>query len=78
MSLAIVASGQPIARLLAALASACVLVMVMIWAVWIYPINKAVNSWTCESVTDQIAALSAASTRGSLKGTRRSRTPVAS
>jgi hypothetical protein len=35
---------------LAVLASSCVLVMVMIWAVWINPINKTVNSWTPESL----------------------------
>jgi hypothetical protein len=50
VSFAIVATERPVARLLAALASACVLAMVLIWAVWIYPINKAVNSWTFESL----------------------------
>jgi hypothetical protein len=35
---------------LAALASACVLIMVTIWAVWINPINRTVNSWTPETV----------------------------
>jgi Domain of unknown function (DUF1772) len=48
--MAIVTWQQPVVRLLAVLASACVLIMVMIWAVWINPINKTVNSWTPESL----------------------------
>jgi hypothetical protein len=50
LTMAIVAREEPTVRLLAALASACVLIMVMIWAVWINPINKTVNSWTPESL----------------------------
>src|SRR6266498_1331210 len=38
--------AEPVVRVLATLASACVLAMVLIWAVWI----KTVNSWTSESL----------------------------
>jgi len=47
---AIVTRQEPVARVLATLASSCVLVMVLIWAVWINAINKKVNSWTSESI----------------------------
>jgi hypothetical protein len=42
--------GESGAPLLAILASVCVLLMVIIWAVWINPINKTVNSWTPETL----------------------------
>src|SRR5260370_18380488 len=48
--MAIVTRQEPVARVLATLASSCVLVMVLIWAVWINAINKKVNSWTSESI----------------------------
>jgi len=41
--------GQPVASMLAGIAAACVLVMLIIWAAWIKPINRTVNSWTIES-----------------------------
>ncbi len=47
---AVVTWGKPLVPVLASVASACVLVMIIIWAVWIDPINKAVNSWTPESL----------------------------
>ena len=50
MAMAIVAGREPVVRVLATLASACVLIIVIIWAVWINPINQAVNSWTSESL----------------------------
>jgi hypothetical protein len=39
---------EPVVPLLAILASGCVALMVTIWAAWINPINKLVNSWTPE------------------------------
>jgi hypothetical protein len=57
LAMAIVTWEQSVVRLLALLASACVLVMVMIWAVWINPINKTVNSWTPESIPPNWADL---------------------
>ena len=47
---AVVTWGKPLVPVLASVASACVLVMIIIWAVWIDPINRAVNSWTPESL----------------------------
>jgi hypothetical protein len=49
-AMAITTWQEPVVRGLATLASSCVLVMVLIWAVWINPINKTVNSWTSESI----------------------------
>ena len=43
---AVVTWGKPLVPVLASVASACVLVMIIIWAVGIDPINKTVNSWT--------------------------------
>jgi len=43
-AMAIVTWQEPVVRVLATVASTCVLVMVLIWAVWINPINKKVNS----------------------------------
>ena len=43
---AVVTWGKPLVPVLASVASASVLVMIIIWAVWIDPINKTVNSWT--------------------------------
>jgi hypothetical protein len=39
-TMAIFAGGEPVVRALASLASACVLVMVLIWAVWINPSTR--------------------------------------
>src|SRR5437870_4843402 len=50
LAMAIVTWEKPVERVLATVASACVLAMVLIWAVWINPINKTVNSWTAESL----------------------------
>jgi uncharacterized membrane protein len=50
LAMAILTWGKPLAPMLATLASVCVLLMVMIWAVWINPINKTVNSWTPDSL----------------------------
>jgi hypothetical protein len=50
LTMAIVGPEELTVRLLAALASACVLIMVTIWALLINPINKTVNSWTPESL----------------------------
>jgi hypothetical protein len=41
---------MPIALSLAAVACACVGAMIAVWAVWINPINKTVNSWTADSM----------------------------
>jgi hypothetical protein len=49
LAMAIVSWNQATVRTLATLASACVFAMVIIWAVWINPINRTVNSWTPES-----------------------------
>ena len=49
-AMAVVRWQEPVVRILATLASICVLVMVLIWAVWINPINRTVNSWTSESI----------------------------
>lgn len=35
---------------LSAIACACVAAMIVVWAVWINPINKTVNSWTADSM----------------------------
>jgi hypothetical protein len=40
----IVTWGKPVAPFLVTLASGCVLLMVIIWAAWINPINNTVNS----------------------------------
>ena len=50
LAVVIVTWGEPVVPLLATLASGCVLLMVIIWAVWINPINRTVNSWTPESL----------------------------
>ena len=50
LAMAIVMWGEFMARVLVIIASACVLIMLIIWAVWINPINKTVNSWTSESL----------------------------
>jgi len=50
LAMSIVTSGKPVVPLLAILASGCVLFMVIIWAAWINPINRTVNSWTPESL----------------------------
>jgi hypothetical protein len=42
---------------LATLAFGCVLLMVIIWAAWINPINKTVNSWTPDSLPSNWAEL---------------------
>jgi hypothetical protein len=47
---AVVIWAKPVAPVLVSAASACVLAMVIIWALWIDPINKTVNSWRPESV----------------------------
>jgi uncharacterized membrane protein len=47
---AVIIWAKPVAPVLVSAASACVLAMVIIWAVWINPINKTVNSWRPESV----------------------------
>jgi hypothetical protein len=46
LAMAIVTWGEPMVPLLATIACACVLFMIIIWAAWINPINKTVNSWT--------------------------------
>ena len=50
LALAFVTWGEPVVPLLATLGSGCVLLMVIIWAAWINPINNTVNSWTPESL----------------------------
>lgn len=50
LGVAIVTWGDPVVPLRAMFAAACVLASVAIWAVWINPINKTVNSWTPESL----------------------------
>ena len=55
--MAIVTRQEHLVCFLAALASACVLIMVTIWAVWINPINRTVNSWTPETVPSNWADL---------------------
>jgi hypothetical protein len=50
LGVAIVTWGEPVVPFLALLAAGCVLLMVVIWALWISPINKTVNSWTPESL----------------------------
>jgi hypothetical protein len=48
LALAVLTWREPVKSLLAMLACGCVVLMVTIWAVWINPINKLVNSWTPE------------------------------
>jgi hypothetical protein len=50
LAMAVVTWGEPVAPFLATLAFGCVLLMVIVWAAWINPINKTVNSWTPESL----------------------------
>jgi hypothetical protein len=50
LAMAIVTWVEPVVPLLMTLASGCVLLMIIIWVVWIQPINKTVNSWTPESL----------------------------
>jgi hypothetical protein len=57
LAMAIVTWGESVVPFLATLASGCVLFMVIIWAVWIRPINKTVNAWTAESLSSNWAAL---------------------
>jgi hypothetical protein len=47
---AVIIRAKPVAPVLASVASACVLLMIVIWAACIDPINKTVNSWRAESV----------------------------
>ena len=49
--------GEPAVPFLATLAFGCVLLMVIIWAAWINPINKTVNSWTPDSLPSNWAEL---------------------
>jgi hypothetical protein len=48
LAVAIFTWQKPVVPFLAILACGCVVLMVTIWAVWINPINKLVNSWTPE------------------------------
>jgi len=48
LALAVITRREPVKPFLAMLACGCVVLMVTIWAVWINPINKLVNSWTPE------------------------------
>jgi anthrone oxygenase-like protein len=48
LGMALVTRSQPRVAVLGTGASICLLLM--IWAVWINPINNAVNSWTPESL----------------------------
>jgi hypothetical protein len=57
LAMAIVTWGELVLPLLASLASGSVLFMVMIWAAWINPINKTVNSWTPASLPSNWPAL---------------------
>ena len=41
---------RPAGFALTAIACVCVAAMIAVWAVWINPINKAVNSWTADSM----------------------------
>jgi hypothetical protein len=52
LAMAIITWGEPVVPLLATIASGCVLLTVIIWAAWINPINKTVNSRTPESLPD--------------------------
>jgi len=42
--------SRPAVLVLTATACACVAAMIAVWAVWIKPINKAVNSWSPDSM----------------------------
>ena len=48
LALAVITWREPVKPFLAMLACVCVVLMGTIWAVWINPINKLVNSWTPE------------------------------
>jgi hypothetical protein len=48
LATAILTWREPVMPFLAILACGCVVLMVTIWAAWINPINKLVNSWTPE------------------------------
>jgi hypothetical protein len=50
LTVAMISWARPVIPILATLAYACVLIMVIIWMVWINPINKTVNSWTADSL----------------------------
>jgi hypothetical protein len=50
LAMAVLTWRESVVPFLAILASGCVALMVTIWAVWINPINKLVNSWTPERV----------------------------
>jgi hypothetical protein len=45
-AMAILTRGQAAVPLLAIVACGCAVLMVVIWALWIRPINRTVNSWT--------------------------------
>ena len=47
-AMAVLTWREPVVPYLAILASGCIVLMVTVWAVWINPINKLVNSWTPE------------------------------
>jgi len=49
-AMAIVTWGEPVVPFLATLASGCILLMVIVWATRIYPINRTVNSWSPASL----------------------------
>ena len=48
LAMATLAWREPVVPFLAMLACGCVVLMVIIWAAWINPINKLVNSWAPE------------------------------
>jgi hypothetical protein len=48
LAMAILTWREPVVPFLAILSCGCVVLMVTIWAAWINPINKLVNSWTPE------------------------------
>jgi hypothetical protein len=50
LALALLTRRQPMVPAFATAAAVGVLLMVIIWAAWINPINKTVNSWTPESL----------------------------
>jgi hypothetical protein len=50
VALALVVQARPLLLALGTGAAACLGMMIAIWAVWINPINKTVNSWAPQSV----------------------------
>jgi len=66
LALVVVVHARPLLRYLAGGTAVCLALMIGIWAGWINPINKTVNSWT----PDSLPPLGPSSATGGTRSTR--------